>query len=254
MKETKLKEIYEITRQSKLYNTSLCSIVRDEIMNPAGGIERFVHSHVPFVEEAIIVDTGSKDGTREILEKLKGIYDNLKVIDLPFEGYAETRNRALSYVNKKNVLILDADELITHKKPNNDWGIIQNFLLNKKYDSFSFFFDIISKEKILKNESSGQPIRIIDSSIKNPFIKTLWEKADKTKLKNTCNLPVSIKHFLPSEIAMKIKLDEWYMDNFYDYKNDFSDIERLEAWKESPSNFPNFKLWKEYNPRRDDYE
>jgi glycosyltransferase involved in cell wall biosynthesis len=250
----KFKEIKRISSYSKLPDTTLCSIVRDEKINPAGGIERFIHSHVPFVESAIIIDTGSVDGTREILEGLKKDYDNMKVIDLEFEGYSSTRNKALSYVKTKNALILDADELITHKNPNNDWLIIQDFLLNHEAQAYEFFFENIFPDKIEKNENCGQPIRIINSSIKNPLKKVLWEKIDKNKIKDKKIIPISIKHFLPSSSALRLKLENWYMDNFYDSKYDFSDIERLESWKEAPSNFPDFYSWKKYNPKRDDYE
>ena len=104
-----------------LKDTSLCSIVRDEKMNPAGGIRRFVDSHVPFVEEAVIVDTGSIDGTREILEEMSGKYSNLKIYDKKFRGYANARNFSLKKAGAKNALILDADEVLTHKNPGDDF-------------------------------------------------------------------------------------------------------------------------------------
>ena len=75
-----------------LPDTSICAIVRDEIMNAAKGIVDFVESTVPFVEEAVIVDTGSKDGTREALEELSAVYPNLRVLDRPFDDYASSRN------------------------------------------------------------------------------------------------------------------------------------------------------------------
>lgn len=50
-----------------LKDISLCAIIRDEMMNPAGGITRFVNSHVPFVEEFGI--THFKRLTKFILEK-----------------------------------------------------------------------------------------------------------------------------------------------------------------------------------------
>ena len=107
-----------------LEDVSLCAIVRDEKMNPAGGIQRFIESHVPFVEEAVIVDTGSKDGTREILEELESRYSNLRIFDHPFDGYGPSRNYSLEKANCKYVLVLDADELLTQTQPINDWKII----------------------------------------------------------------------------------------------------------------------------------
>src|SRR3989338_11169897 len=78
-----------------LPNTALCAIVRDELMNPAGGIENFVRLNVPHVEEAVIVDTGSVDGTREKLEELREQYPHMKVFDHPFDGFANSRNYSL---------------------------------------------------------------------------------------------------------------------------------------------------------------
>ncbi len=65
--------------QPILPETSLCAIVRAEMMNPSGGIVNFLESTVPFVEEAIIVDTESIDGTRDALEKFKRKFSNLRV-------------------------------------------------------------------------------------------------------------------------------------------------------------------------------
>jgi len=68
---------------------SLCAIVRDEIQNPTGGVEDFLAWTLPFVEEAVVVDTGSIDGTKEILTRAQEIYPHLKVYDPTFEGFAE---------------------------------------------------------------------------------------------------------------------------------------------------------------------
>ncbi|MDO8656691.1 MAG: glycosyltransferase, partial [Nanoarchaeota archaeon] len=94
----------------RLPDTSLCAIVRDEAMNPAGGIIDFVDSTLPFVEQAVIVDTGSVDGTREMLEQLESEYRNLTIVDAPFTDYASARNVSLKYAKTKIALVLDADE------------------------------------------------------------------------------------------------------------------------------------------------
>ena len=97
-----------------LPNVTLAGIVRDEMMNPAGGIVDYIHSALPFVEEAVIVDTGSVDGTRQALTKLKRKYPQLKVFDTVFIGYAEARNFNIQLIEPgRKVLVLDADERLT---------------------------------------------------------------------------------------------------------------------------------------------
>ncbi len=96
-----------------LPKTALCAIVRDEIMNCAGGIVDFINSTVPYVEEAIVVDGLSTDGTREALEGLKLKYPHLQVFDRQFRTFPEQRNYSLDLASKDYALILDADELLT---------------------------------------------------------------------------------------------------------------------------------------------
>ena len=57
-----------------LKNTSLCVIVGDEMINPAGGIQSFL-------------DTGSIDGTRQVLKDTRKSYPHLRVFDHPFQGW-----------------------------------------------------------------------------------------------------------------------------------------------------------------------
>jgi len=95
--------------------TSLCAIVRDEMINPAGGIISFIDTTVPHVEQAIIVDTGSVDGTLDVLKDMQLKYPHLFVYSHPFKDFASSRNWALDKVKTKNVLILDADERISEE-------------------------------------------------------------------------------------------------------------------------------------------
>ena len=56
--------------REKLPNTSLCAIVRDEVINPAGEIADFLETILPFVEEAVVVDTGSIDEHDKFLKNI----------------------------------------------------------------------------------------------------------------------------------------------------------------------------------------
>ncbi|MBR9675697.1 glycosyltransferase [Candidatus Woesearchaeota archaeon] len=96
-----------------LPDTSLCAIVKDELMNPAGGIRDFIETTAPFVERAIILDTGSTDGTFEELEDLRRKHSNLEVVEGSwYNDFGMARNQALEHVETSNVLVLDADERI----------------------------------------------------------------------------------------------------------------------------------------------
>ncbi len=84
---------------------SLCMIVKNEIKY----IEQCLEAVKPFVDEIIIADTGSTDGTLDILNK----YD-CKVYDFEWcDDYSKARNFSISKASNNWVLILDADELIT---------------------------------------------------------------------------------------------------------------------------------------------
>jgi glycosyltransferase involved in cell wall biosynthesis len=96
-----------------LKDTTLLMMVRDELINPAGGIYPMLSMQAPLCEQAIVVDTGSKDGTRQILEQMATDIPNLAVYDIPFDGFGLTRNKAGKLPKTKWIMFLDADELIT---------------------------------------------------------------------------------------------------------------------------------------------
>jgi tetratricopeptide (TPR) repeat protein len=81
---------------------SLSMIVRDE----APRLERCLASVAGFVDEMVVVDTGSRDYTVAIAERCGAV-----VHRLPWPGdFAPARNRALEWVHGDWVLVLDADE------------------------------------------------------------------------------------------------------------------------------------------------
>jgi glycosyltransferase involved in cell wall biosynthesis len=93
-----------------MVNLTLAMIVRDEIMNPAGGILASIQHHAPMFDEVVVLDTGSIDGTKELLKTLRSDFPNLKSYSAPFRGYADARNRLLKRVKTDYVCMLDADE------------------------------------------------------------------------------------------------------------------------------------------------
>ena len=81
---------------------SLCMIVKDEEQN----LPRLLESVTPWVDEIIVVDTGSSDRSVEIAESY-----GARVYHHPWENdFAKHRNQSISYAKGKWILIMDADE------------------------------------------------------------------------------------------------------------------------------------------------
>ena len=81
---------------------SLCMIVKNE----AGNVVRCLRSAIPLVDELVVVDTGSTDGTAELATAL-----GARVVAWEWTGdFAAARNAALAAANGEWVLVLDADE------------------------------------------------------------------------------------------------------------------------------------------------
>ncbi len=247
-----------------LPDTTLCAIVRDEAMNPAGGIVDFVDSTVPFVEEAVIVDTGSVDGTREMLEQLESEYHNLTVVDATFIDYASARNVSLKYAKTKRALVLDADERLTRK----DFRDLKKIVERENFIGYNFQI-----ANVYPNEERGM------GGLHNPRLFTIeprnrrytgrayycntngkkgeWlyidsaPSRDKTKtivrmdsFEYSDHIDIAVKHFFASLSGAHNKWEYWYsrvIDN------------RKLLRVPPPSQQLRFDSWKQYNPRRELY-
>ena len=84
---------------------SLCMIVKNE----EASLPQTLNSVKAIVDEMIVLDTGSTDGTVEVAKAL-----GAEVYHFGWcNDFAVARNEALKYVRGKWVLVLDADEVLT---------------------------------------------------------------------------------------------------------------------------------------------
>ncbi len=81
---------------------SLCMIVKNEIKF----IEKCLEAVSPYVDEIVVADTGSTDGTIEVLEKF-----NCRVFHFEWcNDYSKARNFSISKAKNNWILVIDADE------------------------------------------------------------------------------------------------------------------------------------------------
>ncbi|WP_297633263.1 glycosyltransferase family 2 protein [uncultured Clostridium sp.] len=98
---------------------SLCMIVKDEEKT----LERCLESIRTFVDEIIIVDTGSQDKTKDIAKKF-----NAKIFDFEWvNDFAKARNFAFSKATKEYILWLDGDDFIDEENIEKIEKLIKHF-------------------------------------------------------------------------------------------------------------------------------
>jgi len=80
---------------------------------------------VLWADEIILADSYSTDGTTEIAERL-----GAKIFHIPFEGYGDLRNKAISHCNSEWIFSLDSDERCTKEVRDEIKGLISNSILD----------------------------------------------------------------------------------------------------------------------------
>ena len=234
-----------------LKDTSLCAIVRDEMTNPAGGIVDFIESTAPYVEKAIIIDTGSVDGTKETLKKLGRKLPSLSIYHCPFTDYATARNYGLSKVKTEKVLVLDADERLFPEDFRKLGGIL------KCINAEGYHLKVVAIFPTLETDCPAHNPRLFNLKTKlglahyranaYGYSECLFVRDEKNSLQRFDDAPglmwrteITIKHFMPEEWALKMKKNYWYDEVMHKRGGSLT----------APSKTRGFEKWKEYNPRR----
>ena len=215
-----------------LVDVGLCAIVRDEVINPAGGIVDFVHRTVPFVEQATIVDTGSIDGTRELLEEMQSKYSNLKIVDHKFKGYSDARNVSLAASNAEYALVLDADERLLPE----DFYELAHEMKGPLVAFYSFdFMHLLHSGEVDKKTLQLRSRLFIRKGAR--YTSDVWEslhvegwRARSIDCRKK-DVSIKIKHFLTSKENQIAKRQTWY-DNEAFMKKAPSEIDGYLSWKQ----------------------
>lgn len=219
-----------------LRDTTLAAIVRDEQENAACGVELWLRSTLPYVERAVVVDSGSVDGTPLLLEKLTGEFQNLEVYQRPFDDFASSRNFSLSKVKTKRALVVDADELLIPE----EYMRLNAFVEQNPAKGYNFLFKVIcGQEYISDMVFDAQVTRIFDvdgasfvNSGSNGLFEHLGYPAEVRAGFPFVRADVAmIKHFLSGNKAEENKREYWYRRRDIHNTLKLEDIMRY-GWKE----------------------
>lgn len=100
-------------------------------------------SDLDFAEEVIIVDSYSKDSTKQIALS----FPNVKFIENKFENYTSQRNFAIDQARNEWVLFIDADERLTPELKEEIFTTVNS---NPDISAYLFYRIFYFKDKILK--------------------------------------------------------------------------------------------------------
>jgi glycosyltransferase involved in cell wall biosynthesis len=103
---------------------SLCMIIKDE----AFFLRDCLAAAAPYVDELVVVDTGSADGSRDIATTFTP-----RIFDYRWhDDYAAARNYSLAQAKHEWILVLDADELIAP----GDFATLRQLIDTTELDGF----------------------------------------------------------------------------------------------------------------------
>ena len=90
---------------------SMCMIIKNEKTN----IARLLHQVCPIIEDVVVVDTGSTDGTLEIMQGLQKVYSNLRIEQFNWiKDFGAARNYSFSLAKPETAFFFwsDGDDFI----------------------------------------------------------------------------------------------------------------------------------------------
>jgi len=180
---------------------------------------------VSFADEIIILDSFSKDKTKEIaLEN-----QNIKFFENKFENYTSQRNFALELASHDWILFLDADERIVPKLK----GEILNAVNSKDYVAYHFYRKFYYKRKPIHFSGTQTDKRIC------LFRKSKAKYSTKKLVHETLEIDGKTGY-------LKTKLLHYSFDSFEDYKNKMIFYGQLKA-KELFQKGKKYSIWKQYS-------
>jgi len=150
---------------------SLCMIVKNEEKN----LERCLKSAKDYVDEIIVIDTGSTDNTPQIAKK----YGARVFFHEWSKDFAKTRNKSLEYARGKWILVLDADEEI----PPETGSSLRKLARARNIEAYTFIIVSPSSSTAGAKQHKNINIRMFKNSPDYKFEGALHEQIKPSILK-----------------------------------------------------------------------
>jgi len=176
---------------------SLCTIMRNE----ESSLFDFLRSYTPFLDETIIVDTGSTDNSIYLAELF-----NCKVIQKEWnDSFSDARNEALKNSRSTWVLHMDIDEHLEDT-------VTLRRMLDTDLDAYMFYVNNLMRES---RYSLSETIRLFKRHCGFEYTGYVHETINSNGHINVGRAPMKIFHFgyLKSEQDLKAKMQNYFKMN-----------------------------------------
>lgn len=204
---------------------SACMIVKDE----ESFIKESIASVLPYVEEVIVVDTGSKDATVSIASHM-----GAKTIETPWQGdFSKARNTAIQHSSRPIVLMIDADERLERRT------------VHALHDAARFLDE---------NKSKAARIRIRnytdDANTSISYVTRMFPNNGKFKYTGRIHEQLCEEGNVPESIDTDIEFNHFgYMQEVIDQKQKLTrniELLRKEASENEDNSYITYQLGKTY--------
>lgn len=205
--------------------------------NEVETIEGAIGSIIDCCNEILIIDSGSDDGTLDIVKK----YSSVKVINNKFKNFSEQRNFGIQHADSPWILFIDADEEIDNN--------LKNILKNSNLEA-GYAYKFKRKNKIWGDwlvDGIGKDfqIRLFENNNKIRYIREVHEVL--VGYENCLLLNGEILHYQKSDIETLIKKQNKYTNHEIetgDFDNDSNIILLLRPWYVLIKHVVIYKAWK----------
>ncbi len=171
------------------YTLSLAMIVKNEAEN----LEKCLSTARPHVDEIVVVDTGSTDGTRAIAQRYADVFDEIAWPD----SFSLARNHSFDLATGDYIIWLDGDEYI---EAPDDWGKIHEALETGKIAALRLLiYNVFSDRQLFKADQTWL-IRLVRN---HPMIR--FSGRVHNQISGTLKAYVDREHLAVVDIDAKIK-------------------------------------------------